>query len=196
MLPLTEKYRPKDFDDFVGQDNVVEIIKQILENNRLMNMIFYGPPGTGKNTMARIIGDKVGFLFQEFDCSDNILNIYNIEEIVRMRSLISDNRIIFIDNAEDLNQKFQRRLTVVMEKYPHDKFILSCNCMNNLIDPLKSRCLIMDFKPFTTKQIYRRLQCIAKKEGSNINEDVLMTIARTSNSDMRKAVNMLESVLK
>jgi replication-associated recombination protein RarA len=194
MLPLAEKYRPKDFDSFVGHTNVVRSIKTMIKNKSLVNMIFCGTPGTGKNTLSRIIASELESWMTEFDAAKGNPDINIVEDMARTCPIDGSDKIIFIDNCEEIDEKFQRRLSVVMEKCPYTKFILACNDKKKLINPLQSRCLIMEFIPFTPEQIYQRLKHIVEREGIKVEEKLLKTIANTSNSDMRKAINALESV--
>ena len=159
----TEKYRPKKFEEIIGQKEIVLRIKSLVEKKSLPHCLFAGPAGVGKTTLATIIAKelfdenwKPNFL--ELNASDDrgIGIIRNeIKNFARTMSLAKiPFKIIFLDECDSLTRDAQQALRRTMEQYSRStRFILSCNFSSKLIDPIKSRCSIFRFKPLTKENV-------------------------------------------
>lgn len=207
--PWVEKYRPKDFNEIVSQDistnNLQEFVKERFE---MPHMIFTGPAGTGKTSTALIIADK---LLKSDKYYRNVLEL-NASDTVRMKfvrnelnNFVSQNmilneneiKLVILDEADNIPKTVQQTLRRIIEGSPSNvKFILLCNYINEIIDPIISRCAVFRFLKLPEEKIIERLKFIAKKEDINIPKDkekefynVLYFI---SAGDLRKAINTLQ----
>jgi len=195
-MRLVEKYRPKSFEEMVGQSRAVEILKRIAKRNTIPHLLFYGPPGTGKTTAAmcfarEVFGENWRAFFRETNASDE-RKIENVRGEIKQISMIKGRRILFLDEADALTYDAQNALRRIMETTKGTIFILSVNQIHKVIDPIKSRCAIIRFAPLTNDDVKQKLIEITKSEGVEVNEEIIDDIVKHSYGDLRKAINYLE----
>src|SRR3989338_7647986 len=181
-----EKYRPKNFEEFVGQDIIVNRIKSFVENKNLPHLIFAGSPGVGKTTLALIIARD---MFKE-NWRENFLELNGSDDrgINVVRETIKDfartkpfsdvpYKIILLDESDALTREAQHALRRTMENYSNTcRFILSCNYSSKLIDPIISRCAIFRFKPLEKAEMFIILKRIIKEIINEVNPKSIKNI--------------------
>ncbi|MFH1834982.1 MAG: replication factor C small subunit [Methanobacteriota archaeon] len=200
-LPWTEKYRPKDLSEIMGQDKIVERLKAYAVEKSMPHLLFAGPAGTGKTTAAlamatELFGD-ISHDWLELNASDergiDVVRV-KIKNFARTRPINGDFKIIFLDEADALTNDAQNALRRTMENYTQTcRFILSCNYSSKIIEPIQSRCSIFRFKRLKKEDVARRLKIILKKEEVSFTEDGIDAILYVAEGDMRHAVNILQS---
>ncbi len=200
----TEKYRPKEFEDVVGQEEIVKRIRAMVESRNLPHLLFAGPAGVGKTTLSLIIakklyGDKWRENFLELNASDErgIDVIRNkVKDFARTKPLGNvDFKLIFLDEADALTKEAQQALRRTMESFSNIcRFILSCNYSSKIISPIQSRCAVFRFKPLSDEDILKLISKIAKEEKVKISKEALKKIAEISDGDARRAINILQAV--
>ena len=197
----TEKYRPKNLDEVVGQKHVTERLKSYVRSGSMPHLLLTGPAGTGKTTcslaLAReFFGDNWRGNFIELNASDERgIDVVRgkIKEFARTAPIGADFKIIFMDEADALTSDAQAALRRTMEKYSGIcRFILSCNYSSKIIDPIQSRCAVMRFKPLTQEDIKGYLSRIIDEEAIDIESDALDGLVRIAHGDMRRSVNSLQ----
>jgi len=199
----TEKYRPKNFTEIVGQEDVIKRVKGLTNSLNIPHLLFAGPAGTGKSTLALVVvkelfKDNWKENYLELNASDERgINVVRekVKNFARTKSLGNISfKIIFLDEADALTPEAQQALRRTMENYSSTcRFILSCNYSSKIIDPIQSRCAIFRFKLLEKKDIERYLRRIAEKENLIINPEAIELLYDASEGDCRRATNLLQS---
>lgn len=197
-----EKYRPQTLDEVVGQDHIIQRLKQYINEANMPNLMFTGPAGVGKTTTAialakAMLGEYWKQNFLELNASDarGIETVRkDIKSFCRLKAMGAPFRIIFLDEVDNMTKDAQHALRREMEMYTKtSSFILSCNYSSKIIDPIQSRCAIFRFAPIKGHQVIKRLEIIAKAENVNYAPGTLESIVYFAEGDMRRAVNILQS---
>jgi DNA polymerase III, gamma/tau subunits len=200
--PWVEKYRPQDLDEVVGQDHIIQRLKQYINEESMPNLMFTGPAGVGKTTTAialakAMLGEYWKQNFLELNASDarGIETVRkDIKSFCRLKAVGAPFRIIFLDEVDNMTKDAQHALRREMEMYTKtSSFILSCNYSSKIIDPIQSRCAIFRFAPIKGHQVIKRLEIIAKAENVNYAPGTLESIVYFAEGDLRRAVNILQS---
>ena len=192
---LNEKYRPTTLNTFVGNENIKKSLSKYLDQNDILNLIFYGPAGTGKTTLAKLI---VGNL----DCDYIYINASDERGIETIRDKVSGFastmsfkplKVIILDEADFLTIQAQASLRNVIETFSRTtRFILTCNFIERIIDPLQSRCQTLKIVPPSKLDIFKHLKKVITRENIKCNTDDLTTIIDNNYPDVRKMLNTIQ----
>ena len=220
---LYRKYRPQTFDEIVGQDVIIRILKNSIKNNKLTHAyLFNGPRGTGKTSIAKIFAKTVNCLnlnelipcnncvsctqinnkqstdIIEIDAASNN-GIDEIRELKSKVNLVPSNskyKVYIIDEVHMLTTGAFNALLKTLEEPPsHIIFILATTEPHKIPLTILSRCQKFDFKKIDVKEIVERLKEIVKKENIQIAEEALFEIAELSDGGMRDAISILDQVI-
>lgn len=202
--PLADRIRPKTLDDVVGQTHLIgegKILRNIVENGEVPNMIFYGPSGVGKTTVANIIAQKTGKTLHKLNATT--ASVADIKNIVSTLDsfLAMDGVLLYLDEIQHFNKKQQQSLLEFME---NGKITLIASTTENpyfyVYNAVLSRSTVFEFKPVTPKDIKRALGRAVDELKAidfagfdvDVKDDALEHIAHASGGDVRKALNSLE----
>jgi len=202
-LPFVEKYRPINLDNIVEQKDVIMSIKGILEKKEMLNLLFYGPPGVGKTTIAlslakHLYGDKYPEYTLELNASDERGIKMVRERIKTFAKLLCDVsifpfKLIILDEADALTNDSQYALRRIIDDYSHStRFIIICNYLNKLINPIISRFRSFQFKQISLSSANIILQKIIKKEKLVVTQDQIDKIYEITSGDLRKMITQLQ----
>ena len=202
-LPFVEKYRPINLDNIVEQNDVIDSIKGILEKKEMLNLLFYGPPGVGKTTIAlslakHLYGDKYAEYTLELNASDERGIKMVRERIKTFAKLLCDSsihpfKLIILDEADALTNDSQYALRRIIDDYSHStRFIIICNYLNKLINPIISRFRSFQFKQISLESANIILHKIIKKEKIVVSEEQVKKIYEITNGDLRKMITQLQ----
>lgn len=190
-----EKHRPKDIDGFVGQEEIVEEIRLILEGKAPMQHFLFSSsePGTGKTTLAYIIAEVLGWQLHKFNASSKkTRGIEFIEEYIIPMSRIGQwETIFFLDEADRLTPQAQDALKGVIED-AQGYFILTCNDISKVSPWLQSRCQVRTFEPIPAEQVQQRLAQVAAYEGVEVDAHAIKVIAKKHRGDLRNSIGALQ----
>lgn len=202
-----EKYRPRKFDEIVGQPLVINKIKQNLSNRNITNIILSGPNGTGKTTTALAIARDIfdnNFIgnFKEVNASEKTkrgIEFVSKEIIPFLKYSPIDPtapfRLLLLEEADNLTQDAQASLRRPMEKHNQNcRVIMTVNYPDRIIPAIRSRCTEYEFKPINKDSMKSRLKFIADMEGISFTEKQYEAIAKKVDGDLRKGIGLMQNM--
>ena len=201
---FVEKYRSKTLEDYIGNEQLKSIVAQYIEKNDLQNLLLYGTPGTGKTTLAKLIVNNFNCDFLYINASDE-RGIDTIRDKVQgfaSSASFKPIKIIILDEADFLTIQAQASLRNIIETYSRTtRFILTCNYLERIIDPLQSRCQVLKITPPSKKEVAKHIAIILDKEEINYELEDLVLVVNKHYPDVRKIlntcqVNTVDSTLK
>jgi len=199
----TEKYRPKKFEDLVGQDDILKKVESLTKSLNIPHMLFAGPAGTGKSTLALIVVKELFGIswkenYLELNASDERgIDVVRqkVKDFARTKAIGNvPFKIIFLDEADALTKEAQQALRRTMESFTGTcRFVMSCNYSSKIIDPIQSRCAVFRFKLLEKKDIEKIIKIIAEKESLQIDEPATESLYEGSEGDCRRVINLLQA---
>ncbi|MGB9857998.1 MAG: DNA polymerase III subunit gamma/tau [Dictyoglomaceae bacterium] len=222
-LALYRKWRPKTFEEVVGQEHIVKTLQNSIKFGKISHAyLFAGPRGTGKTTIARLLAKSLNCIegptpnpclkcvscteivegnsldVIEIDAASNrgIDEIRDIREKARLLPVRDRYKVYIIDEVHMLTTEAFNALLKILEEPPeHVVFILATTEPQKVPLTILSRCQRFDFRRLTREEIKGQLEKIAKEEGGNITSDALKLVAIQSQGSMRDAISLLEQLL-
>ena len=197
-----EKYRPKTIDECILPDNIKKTFKEFLNRGEIHNMLLAGPPGIGKTTVAKALCNELGVDFYVINGSDEgrfldtVRN--NAKNFASTVSLTSEakHKVIIIDEADNTGNDVQLLLRAFIEEFAGNcRFIFTCNYKNKILEPLHSRCAVVDFsirrkeKQQIAASFYQRLNFNLEQERVETDKKVLVELINKHFPDWRRVLN-------
>jgi len=197
-----EKYRPNKVKDCILPDTTRKVFQGFVEQGELPNLLLSGTAGVGKTTIAKAMCDEIGASYIVINGSDEGRFLDTVRNRVRQFattvSLTSgaSHKVVIIDEADNTTNDVQLSLrTAVEEFHSNCRFIFTCNFINKIIEPLHSRCTVVDFriKPEQSTQLqgefFVRLRSILTKEKVDYDDKVLAKLIKRYYPDWRRLIN-------
>lgn len=200
-ISLYRKYRPSNFDEVMGQEAIVKSLKSALDSGKVSHAyLFAGSRGTGKTTIARIFARELGTSpndIYEIDAASN----NGVDEMRELTSGIntlpfdSKYKVYILDEVHMLSKSSFNALLKTLEEPPaHVIFILATTELHKVLDTVKSRCQVFEFKKPSISILIPFIQEIGKKEGFEINDEAAKLIAQRGDGAYRDTLGMVERV--
>ena len=197
-----EKYRPKKIEDCILPENTKKTFLDFLDKGEVPNLLLSGPPGCGKTTVAKALCEQLGADYYVINGSDEGRfldtvrnNAKNFASTVSLSST-AKHKVIIIDEADNTTNDVQLLLRASIEEFSGNcRFIFTCNYKNKIIEPLHSRCAVVEFgikgrdKPALAASFFKRVQQILDTENIEYDNKVLVELVNKHFPDWRRVLN-------
>ena len=187
-----EKYRPKQLKEYVGNEHLKTKVGDYIESGDVPHLLFFGKAGTGKTTLAKLIVNSINCDYIIINASDErgIDIIRNKVKSFASTVGFKDKKIIILDEFDYMTPDAQAMLRNLMETFSkHCRFILTCNYVEKVIEPIQSRCQTFQIVPPTKKDVAIQISQILTKEEVKFEPKDLVPIIDSSYPDIRKIIN-------
>jgi len=187
-----EKYRPTKLDNYIGNDHLKSKVSVYLESGDIPHLLLFGRAGTGKTTLAKLLVNNIDCDYLYINASDeNSVDVVR-EKVKNFASTLGfqDMKVIILDECDYITPNAQAALRNLMETFSKNcRFILTCNYVERIIDPIQSRCQSFQIIPPDRKQVAQHLANILGNE--NIEYDIkdIATIVNGGYPDVRRVIN-------
>ena len=187
-----EKYRPVKLDDYVGNEHLKEKVSGYIESEDVPHLLLFGRAGTGKTTLAKLIVKSIQCDYMVINASDenNVDTVRNKVKNFASSQGFKKYKIIILDEFDYMTPNAQAILRNLMETFSkHCRFILTCNYVEKIIDPIQSRCQTFQIVPPSKKEVAVQLDKILKSEDIKYDVKDIVPIIDSSYPDIRKVIN-------
>ena len=187
-----EKYRPSNLDTYIGNDHLKSKVSTYLESGDLPHLLLYGKAGTGKTTLAKILVKNIECDYLYINASDenNVDTVRNKVKNFASTMGFKDYKIIILDECDYITPNAQAALRNLMETFSkHCRFILTCNFVERIIDPIQSRCQSFQIIPPSNKEVAKHIHDILLKENVMSDMKDLKVLIDSGYPDIRRVIN-------
>jgi replication factor C small subunit len=207
ILMWSEKYRPKKINDVVNQREIIKGIGNLIKGSDMPHMLFAGPAGVGKTTTAlciamEILGEDWRKNALELNASDERgikMVRERVKEFAASIKLVTDKqfsrpKIIILDEADEMTSEAQTALRRIIEDSSRTtRFIIICNYLSQIIEPIQSRCVVFRFTRLPKDQVVNHLKMICEKEKVKYEEKAISQIYDATGGDLRHSINIMQA---
>ena len=189
---LVEKYRPTQLDNYIGNDHLKSKVSVYLESGDIPHLLLFGRAGTGKTTLAKLLVNNIDCDYLYINASDeNSVDVVR-EKVKNFASTLGfkDMKVIILDECDYITPNAQAALRNLMETFSKNcRFILTCNYVERIIDPIQSRCQSFQIVPPDRKQVAQHLANILTNESVEYDIKDIVTIVNSGYPDIRRVIN-------
>jgi len=187
-----EKYRPKNLENYIGNEHLKSKVEHYLESGDVPHLLLYGKAGTGKTTLAKLIINNIECDYLYINASDEN-NVDTVRTKVKnFASTIGfkDTKVIILDECDYITPNAQAALRNLMETFSkHCRFILTCNYVERIIDPIQSRCQSFQIIPPSKREVAKHLHKILVQENVIDKPEDIKILVETGYPDIRRIIN-------
>lgn len=187
-----EKYRPTTLDTYIGNEHLKSKVKVYLESGDLPHLLLFGKAGTGKTTLAKLLVKNINCDYLYINASDeNSVDVVR-EKVKNFASTMgfAEMKVIILDECDYITPNAQAALRNLMETFSkHCRFILTCNFVERIIDPIQSRCQSFQIIPPDRKQVAVHMSNILQSENVTSDNKDIVTLVNGGYPDIRRVIN-------
>ena len=190
-----EKYRPSTMNTYIGNEHLKSKVSVYIESSDLPHLLLYGKAGTGKTTLAKLLVKSIECDYLYINASDE----NNVDTVrTKVKNFAStvgfkDLKIIILDECDYITPNAQAALRNLMETFSkHTRFILTCNYVERIVDPIQSRCQPFQIVPPSRKEVASHLYNILHEEGVDFQIDDVGTLVNGGYPDIRRIINFAQ----
>jgi len=201
VMVFAEHYRPKTIDDCILPSATKQMIKNAVSSGSVPHFLFAGTAGIGKTSLARSICNELNadllYINASLETSIDVIRT-KIIGFSSSVSLSDSFKIILLDEAEGLSPQASNSLKAIFEEFPNVRYILTTNNLAKVIDPIKSRCVVIDFKidaaekPALALQMFKRVSSILKERNIEFDKKVVADVVNKFFPDFRRTLNEIQ----
>ena len=187
-----EKYRPKNLENYIGNEHLKSKVEHYLKRGDVPHLLLYGKAGTGKTTLAKLIINNI-------ECDYLYINAYDENNVDTVRTKVKnfastigfkDTKVIILDECDYITPNAQAALRNLMETFSkHCRFILTCNYVERIIDPIQSRCQSFQIIPPSKQEVAKHLHNILVQENIMDTPEDIKILVETGYPDIRRVIN-------
>ena len=192
---FVEKYRPVSLENYIGNDHLKTKVSKYINTGDIPHLLLHGKAGTGKTTLAKLLVSNI-------DCDQMYINASDTNSVDTVRNQIKvfassvgfkDLKVIILDECDFLTPNPQAALRNLMETFSkHCRFILTCNYVERIIDPIQSRCQSYQIIPPSKKEVAVHTSNILNTEGITYDNNDIVTMVNSSYPDIRRIINSIQ----
>ena len=190
-----ERYRPVNLDNYIGNEHLKTKVSKYISTGDIPHLLLHGKAGTGKTTLAKLLVSNV-------DCDQMYVNASDENNVETVRNKIKmfassvgfkDLKVIILDECDFLTPNAQAALRNLMETFSkHCRFILTCNYVERIIDPIQSRCQSFQIIPPSKKEVAIHISKILNTESVSFENEQIVTMVNSSYPDIRRIINAVQ----
>ena len=190
-----ERYRPVDLENYIGNEHLKTKVSKYISTGDIPHLLLHGKAGTGKTTLAKLLVSNI-------DCDQMYVNASDENNVETVRNKIKmfassvgfkDLKVIILDECDFLTPNAQAALRNLMETFSkHCRFILTCNYVERIIDPIQSRCQSFQIIPPSKKEVAIHTSQILNTEGISFENEQIVTMVNSSYPDIRRIINAVQ----
>ena len=192
---FVEKYRPVSLENYIGNEHLKTKVSKYINTGDIPHLLLHGKAGTGKTTLAKLLVSNI-------DCDQMYINASDTNSVDTVRNQIKvfassvgfkDLKVIILDECDFLTPNAQAALRNLMETFSrHCRFILTCNYVERIIDPIQSRCQSYQIIPPSKKEVAIHTSNILNTEGITYDNNDIVTMVNSSYPDIRRIINSVQ----
>jgi len=190
-----ERYRPVSLENYIGNEHLKTKVSKYISTGDIPHLLLHGKAGTGKTTLAKLLVSNI-------DCDQMYVNASDENNVETVRNKIKmfassvgfkDLKVIILDECDFLTPNAQAALRNLMETFSkHCRFILTCNYVERIIDPIQSRCQSFQIIPPSKKEVAIHTSSILNTEGVSFDNEQIVTMVNSSYPDIRRIINAVQ----